>query len=333
MQAGGQDGHLGPVLARARAPGRPGRRGSAPVWPCPRPARSRPVRRARAGAARCRPSGPPRGVAAAGRRGRPRRVASRSRLALDPVELGRHPPERPSDRSLGRLVRVVHLVHRRVMTAHIVSVHPVPTRANVPSCSPAPRRGTALPGPVFPTRAGFGHASPVRPHTPLTAGATDGGGEGGPGPERAGGRTPRRRRPRGSARTAGSRAAKTRQTTDTAIRQKSIRHRRTSWEYSTARWPSSPEQDGDRTGGTLLLAAEGARVIVNDVGASLQGQGGANTPRKRWSSRSRPRAAMERSTPRTSVHGRGPRSLIDQAVETFGQLDILVNKPASSGTR
>jgi NAD(P)-dependent dehydrogenase (short-subunit alcohol dehydrogenase family) len=41
----------------------------------------------------------------------------------------------------------------------------------------------------------------------------------------------------------------------------------------------------------LAMAREGARLVVNDIGASVTGEGADAGPRKRWSTKSRPWAA------------------------------------------
>ena len=75
----------------------------------------------------------------------------------------------------------------------------------------------------------------------------------------------------------------------------------------------------------LLLASQGATVVVNDVGASLQGQGGDVHP------------AQEVVDLITSAGGTaavngddisswdGAKHVVDQAIESYGTLDILVN--------
>lgn len=77
----------------------------------------------------------------------------------------------------------------------------------------------------------------------------------------------------------------------------------------------------------LLLAEQGARVVVNDIGASLDGGGGD------------PHRAQQVVDEITQSHGRGraladtsdvadfaqAEKLIAQAVDTFGRLDVLVN--------
>jgi NAD(P)-dependent dehydrogenase (short-subunit alcohol dehydrogenase family) len=73
------------------------------------------------------------------------------------------------------------------------------------------------------------------------------------------------------------------------------------------------------------LASEGASVVVNDLGASLEGEGKADDPA------SETVASIEEAGGKAVANGEsvsdfeGARRLIAQAVDTFGQIDILVN--------
>ncbi len=75
----------------------------------------------------------------------------------------------------------------------------------------------------------------------------------------------------------------------------------------------------------LLLASEGATVVVNDVGASVEGQGGDVHPAQEVVD------LITSSGGRASVNGddisswSGAKSVVDQAIDTYGSLDILVN--------
>ena len=76
----------------------------------------------------------------------------------------------------------------------------------------------------------------------------------------------------------------------------------------------------------LLLAAEGARVVVNDVGAGLHGEGGGDAhPAEEVV------ALIEEDGGEAVVNGddisswAGGKNVVDQAIDTFGSLDILVN--------
>ncbi len=75
----------------------------------------------------------------------------------------------------------------------------------------------------------------------------------------------------------------------------------------------------------LLLASEGARVVVNDVGASLQGEGGDKHPAQEVVD------LIKANGSDAAVNGddvsswEGAKALVQQAIDTFGQLNILVN--------
>ena len=75
----------------------------------------------------------------------------------------------------------------------------------------------------------------------------------------------------------------------------------------------------------LLLASEGAKVIVNDVGASVEGSGGDKHPAEEVVELIK-KGGSDGAVNASDVSSwTGAKELIDQAVETFGQLDILVN--------
>jgi NAD(P)-dependent dehydrogenase (short-subunit alcohol dehydrogenase family) len=75
----------------------------------------------------------------------------------------------------------------------------------------------------------------------------------------------------------------------------------------------------------LLLASRGARVVVNDLGGSIQGAGGdaavASTVAAEIGAAGGSAIADDHDVASTS----GAQALIDAAVENFGRLDILVN--------
>ena len=76
----------------------------------------------------------------------------------------------------------------------------------------------------------------------------------------------------------------------------------------------------------LLLASEGAKVIVNDVGATAAGRG-----RRRSTRPSRPSSDIKAAGGEAALNPddvsswAGAENLVEQAVDTWGQLDILVN--------
>ena len=75
----------------------------------------------------------------------------------------------------------------------------------------------------------------------------------------------------------------------------------------------------------LLLASEGAKVIVNDVGATAPGEDGEKNPAEQVVELIK-EAGSDGAVNASDVSSwQGAKELVDQAVETFGQLDILVN--------
>jgi NAD(P)-dependent dehydrogenase (short-subunit alcohol dehydrogenase family) len=75
----------------------------------------------------------------------------------------------------------------------------------------------------------------------------------------------------------------------------------------------------------LLLASEGAKVIVNDVGGSLAGSGDDKHPAEEVVELIK-KGGSDGAVNASDVSSwSGAKELIDQAVDTFGQLDILVN--------
>jgi NAD(P)-dependent dehydrogenase (short-subunit alcohol dehydrogenase family) len=75
----------------------------------------------------------------------------------------------------------------------------------------------------------------------------------------------------------------------------------------------------------LALAAEGARVIVNDIGVSVAGEGTDQSPAAAVVEEIR-RAAGEAAVNYEDVADwRGARRAVEQAYDTWGALDILVN--------
>ena len=75
----------------------------------------------------------------------------------------------------------------------------------------------------------------------------------------------------------------------------------------------------------LLLASEGAKVVVNDIGASLQGEGGDKKPAQEVAE------LIIANGGEAVVNGddisswEGGKNVIDQAIDTFGDINILVN--------
>ncbi len=75
----------------------------------------------------------------------------------------------------------------------------------------------------------------------------------------------------------------------------------------------------------LLLAAEGARVVVNDVGASLAGRGGDKHPAEEVVDLIKAGGSDAVVNASDVSSWSGAKDLVDQAIDTFGSLDVLVN--------
>lgn len=75
----------------------------------------------------------------------------------------------------------------------------------------------------------------------------------------------------------------------------------------------------------LMLAAHGARVIVNDLGAQRDGTGGSLDPAKQVVEEIRAAGGEAVANHSDVSDWNGARSLIQQALDTYGKLDVLVN--------
>jgi len=75
----------------------------------------------------------------------------------------------------------------------------------------------------------------------------------------------------------------------------------------------------------LCLAAEGARVVVNDLGASLSGEGGENDPASETVALIEGAGGKAVANYESVSDFSGAGRIIAQAVDDFGQIDILVN--------
>jgi len=75
----------------------------------------------------------------------------------------------------------------------------------------------------------------------------------------------------------------------------------------------------------LLLAREGARVVVNDLGGASDGSGGDQTPAENVVEEIRALGGEAVVNGDDVADWAGAQRLVRQAVETFGRLDILVN--------
>jgi NAD(P)-dependent dehydrogenase (short-subunit alcohol dehydrogenase family) len=78
-------------------------------------------------------------------------------------------------------------------------------------------------------------------------------------------------------------------------------------------------------GEAVALAAEGARVIVNDMGGSWQGEGRDERPAAEVCEEIRSLGGQAEPNFENVADPAGAERLITQAIEQFGRLDILVN--------
>jgi len=75
----------------------------------------------------------------------------------------------------------------------------------------------------------------------------------------------------------------------------------------------------------LLLAEEGAAVVVNDPGVGGDGSGADTTPAQQVVAEIESRGGRAVANLDSCADWRAAENLVAQAVETFGQLDVLVN--------
>ena len=81
---------------------------------------------------------------------------------------------------------------------------------------------------------------------------------------------------------------------------------------------------GIGAGVAKALAGEGAKVIVNDIGAALDGEGLSNTPAEQVVDEIKS-AGGEAIPDYTDISTMaGGESVVQTAVDTYGQLDIVV---------
>ena len=78
-------------------------------------------------------------------------------------------------------------------------------------------------------------------------------------------------------------------------------------------------------GEALQLAGEGAKVVVNDLGGSVTGEGADKRAAEEVAELIRSRGGDAVANYDDVADYNGGKSLIDQAVDAFGKLDILVN--------
>jgi NAD(P)-dependent dehydrogenase (short-subunit alcohol dehydrogenase family) len=75
----------------------------------------------------------------------------------------------------------------------------------------------------------------------------------------------------------------------------------------------------------LMMAREGAKVLVNDLGGELDGDGLSNTPAQAVVDEIRSRGGAASANYDDVASWQGAERLVQQAVTEYGQLDVLVN--------
>jgi NAD(P)-dependent dehydrogenase (short-subunit alcohol dehydrogenase family) len=78
-------------------------------------------------------------------------------------------------------------------------------------------------------------------------------------------------------------------------------------------------------GEALLLAGEGAKVVVNDLGGAREGEGADKTPAQEVADEIVAGGGEAVANYDDVASWDGAESLVGQAIDTFGKLDILVN--------
>jgi NAD(P)-dependent dehydrogenase (short-subunit alcohol dehydrogenase family) len=75
----------------------------------------------------------------------------------------------------------------------------------------------------------------------------------------------------------------------------------------------------------LTMAAEGAKIVVNDLGSTVDGAGAADTPAQEVVNEIRARGGAASANYDDCASWKGAESLVGQAVREYGRLDVLVN--------
>lgn len=75
----------------------------------------------------------------------------------------------------------------------------------------------------------------------------------------------------------------------------------------------------------LLMASEGAKVVVNDLGTGQDGSGAATGPAEEVAAEIRARGGEAVASTHDVADSDGAKALVSTALETFGRLDVLVN--------
>ena len=75
----------------------------------------------------------------------------------------------------------------------------------------------------------------------------------------------------------------------------------------------------------IMMASEGARVIINDIGASLTGEGSSDTPAQQTKQIIEQRGGQAEINTDSVASWQGGRRIIQSALDHFGRIDAVVN--------
>jgi NAD(P)-dependent dehydrogenase (short-subunit alcohol dehydrogenase family) len=75
----------------------------------------------------------------------------------------------------------------------------------------------------------------------------------------------------------------------------------------------------------LALAAEGVSIVVNDIGVSLTGEGGSESPAQETSGLITQKGGKAVISNESVSSWNGAQLIIKKALDTFGKIDIVVN--------
>src|SRR2546430_7668561 len=78
-------------------------------------------------------------------------------------------------------------------------------------------------------------------------------------------------------------------------------------------------------GEALLLASEGATVVVNDLGVAREGEGADKTPAQEVVDEIVAAGGEAIASYDDVAMWEGAESVVQQAIDTYGKLDVLVN--------
>src|SRR5476649_2293998 len=75
----------------------------------------------------------------------------------------------------------------------------------------------------------------------------------------------------------------------------------------------------------LLMAAEGAKVVVNDIGASVSGEGKDTGPAQKVVDEIKAKGGIAVANTESVAEWEAANRIIKTAIDTFGRIDVVVN--------